>query len=180
MTAVSWNEARAFCEWLGRGTTLTTQLPTEAAWEKAARGSDGRLYPWGNAFDGRRLNFADARSGQPWRDASVDDGFADLAPVGSFPQGASPYGALNMAGNVSEWVVSLLRPYPYVAGDGRERVGDAACSEQNLTGCRVYRGGSYRHSALRTRTTSRVIATYLSDAFVDIGFRCVAEPSSSR
>lgn len=180
VTAVSWNEARAFCEWLGRGTTLTTQLPTEAAWEKAARGSDGRLYPWGNAFDGRRLNFADARSGQPWRDASVDDGFADLAPVGSFPQGASPYGALNMAGNVSEWVVSLLRPYPYVAGDGRERVGDAACSEQNLTGCRVYRGGSYRHSALRTRTTSRVIATYLSDAFVDIGFRCVAEPSSSR
>jgi formylglycine-generating enzyme required for sulfatase activity len=79
-----------------------------------------------------------------------------------------------MAGNVSEWVISLLRAYPYVAGDGREATGDAGCSEGNLTGCRIYRGGSYRHSAARTRSTSRVIATHLSDAFVDIGIRCAA------
>ncbi len=178
VTAISWSEARAFCEWLGRGTAFSTRLPTEAEWEKAARGADGRVYPWGNAFEGRRLNFSDRRSDQPWRDASVDDGFADTAPVGKFLQGASPYGVVDMAGNVSEWVSSLLRPYPYVAGDGRERLDSASCTEQNLTGCRVYRGGSYRHSAARTRTTSRVIATYLSAVFVDIGVRCAASSSS--
>lgn len=180
VTRVSWSEARAFCAWLGRGTTFTVRLPTEAEWEKAARGVDGRVYPWGNSLDGRRLNFADARSIQPWRNASMDDGFEDLAPVGKFPLGASPYGALDMAGNTSEWVLSLLRPYPYVAGDGRERVGDAACTDQSLTGCRVYRGGSFRHTAVRTRATSRVIATYLSDVFIDVGFRCAAFPSAPR
>ncbi len=174
VSQLSWNEARAFCEWLGRGSAFTTRLPTEAEWEKAARGTDGRVYPWGNSFDGRLLNYADASSDQPWRDASVNDRFGDTAPVGRFAQGTSPYGAVDMAGNVSEWVSSLLRSYPYVAGDGREATGDASCSESNLTGCRVYRGGSYRHSAARTRSTSRVIATYLSDAFVDIGFRCAA------
>lgn len=171
---VSWSEAGRFCEWLGRGTAFTVRLPSESEWEKAARGVDGRAYPWGNSFDGRRLNFADARSTQTWRDPTVNDGFEDLAVAGSFPQGASPYGALDMAGNVSEWVLSFLRPYPYVAGDGRERSGDAVCTEQALTGCRVYRGGSFRHTAVRTRTTSRVIASYLSDMFIDVGFRCAA------
>jgi formylglycine-generating enzyme required for sulfatase activity len=173
---VSWTEAAGFCEWLGRGSAYSVRLPTEAEWEKAARGTDGRIYPWGNNFDGRLLNFADRRSTQPWRDARVDDGYVDLAPVGSYDRGASPYGVLDMAGNVSEWVASFLRPYPYVASDGREGPAGGTCSEQSLTGCRVYRGGSYRHSAARTRAVSRVIATYLSDAFVDIGFRCSARP----
>jgi len=174
VTRVSWSDAGKFCEWLGRGTAFTVRLPSESEWEKAARGVDGRVYPWGNSFDGRRLNFADAKTNQPWRDPTVDDGFEDLAVVGLFPQGASPYGALDMAGNVSEWVLSSLRPYPYVAGDGRERSGEAVCTEQALTGCRVYRGGSFRHTAVRTRTTSRVIASYLSDVFIDVGFRCAA------
>jgi len=180
VTDVSWNEARVFCAWLGRGSAFTTRLPTEAEWEKAAHGSDGRAYSWGSAFDGRRLNFADTRSSESWRDASVDDGFADTAPVGSFPQGTSPYGAVDMAGNVSEWVLSLLRPYPYAPGDGRENLSPTTCSEERLSGCRVYPGGSYRHTSARTRATSRVIATYLSDVFVDIGLRCVAQPSASR
>lgn len=174
---LAWKEAAAFCEWLGRGSAYSVRLPTEAEWEKAARGTDGRIYPWGQSFDGRRLNFADRRSSQPWRDATVDDGYTDTAPVGSYARGSSPYGAVDMAGNVAEWTTSFLRPYPYVATDGREGQSGGTCSEQDLTGCRVYRGGSYRHSSARTRAVSRVIATYLDvsgDGFVDVGFRCAA------
>jgi formylglycine-generating enzyme required for sulfatase activity len=175
VTDVSWSEAAAFCAWLGQGTRYTTRLPTEAEWEKAARGPDGRVYPWGSAFDGQRLNFADRQSSAPWRDAAVDDGFADLAPVGSFPAGASPYGALDMAGNVSEWVSSRLWPYPYVLTDGREDPGEGICTEQDRRGCRVYRGGSYRHSAARVRSASRVVASHLDTRFIDVGLRCAAD-----
>ena len=129
-----------------------------------------------STFAGQRLNFADVNSSAPWRDTSVDDGFGDIAPVGSYPTGASPYGALDMAGNVSEWVSSLLRPYPYVATDGRESARETTCREENAAGCRVYRGGSYRHSATRTRSASRVIASHLATRFVDIGIRCAASP----
>ncbi|MBI3963155.1 MAG: SUMF1/EgtB/PvdO family nonheme iron enzyme [Deinococcus sp.] len=177
VTDVAWYEARAFCAWLGQETPFTTRLPTEAEWEKAARGTDGRVYPWGNTFDGQRLNFADvnAPATYSWRDPAVNDGFGDTAPVGSFPDGASPYGALDMAGNVAEMTSSLYWPYPYVATDGRESGGATTCSAENLGSCLVYRGGSFRHNLVHAagRAAADPIRRY-----IDAGFRCAAQAAS--
>jgi formylglycine-generating enzyme required for sulfatase activity len=95
---VTWRDAKAYRDWVGR------DLPTEARWEKAARGYDGRACPWGDGPpDGTRGNFADRSAANQVSDTSRDDGYAFTAPVGSYPAGASPYGCLDMAGNVWEW-----------------------------------------------------------------------------
>jgi toxoflavin biosynthesis protein ToxD len=103
---VSWHEAQAFCDWLREQTGRRYRLPTEAEWEKAARGSDGRAFPWGNTFDLDRCNVRES-------------GLGITTPVGSYPAGASPAGVLDMAGSVWEWTQSLQAPYPYRADDGR-------------------------------------------------------------
>ena len=113
---VSWEDAAAFCAWASQLTGRKVRLPTEAEWEKAARGTDGRKYPWGNSDPtGSRCNFADRNTDFRWRDKNVDDGYRNTSPVGHYPAGASPYGLLDMAGNV--WELSLIhiseptRPY---------------------------------------------------------------------
>ena len=108
VVGVSWFEAFAYCRWLSEVADKSYRLPTEAEWEKAARGTDGRLYPWGNTFDVSRSNT---------RTTKVER----TLPVGEHsPQGDSPYGCAEMAGNVSEWTSSQFRPYPYIGHDGRE------------------------------------------------------------
>ena len=116
---ISWYDCIAYTNWLTERHGLPFTLPSEAEWEYAARGDDGRVYPWGNQEpDGTRANYADNRFDRyfPGTEQSlvhrgVDDGFAITSPVGSFPAGRSPFGALDMAGNLTEWVFDGYRDY---------------------------------------------------------------------
>ena len=126
---VSWNDAMAFCGW------VNVRLPTEAEWEKAARWTDGRAFPWGNESPTAALcNFSGAYL---W----------DTTPVGAYPKGASPYGVLDMAGNVWEWTSSLIWEYPYDASDGREGSGG--------WNARVLRGGAWNSGDKEVRCAAR-------------------------
>jgi formylglycine-generating enzyme required for sulfatase activity/predicted Ser/Thr protein kinase len=116
VVCVSWNDVVEYCKWLNAKRGLNFTLPTEAQWEKAARGMDQRKYPWGNPDpSGERANFADKQAWLKtkfkWTDEDIDDGYAYTAPVGSYPAGASPYGLLDMAGNVWEWCNDWYGPY---------------------------------------------------------------------
>ncbi len=137
VTCVSWYDAVDFCKWLSRKTGVNFVLPTEAQWEYAARGDDQRIYPWGNDEpDGTRANYAEEAFNAvfPGTEQSkvhfgVNDGYAATSPVGSFPAGASPCGALDMAGNVTEWVFDWYGKYgkrhytnPIGPKDGIDRV----------------------------------------------------------
>ena len=148
---IRWDEALAFCEKRG------ARLPTEAEWEYAARGPDNLLFPWGNEFD---------RANVVWADA-VGDPSNQTAEVGSKPSGASWVGALDLSGNVWEWVSSLYKPYPYNIDDGRE-------DQNNTTDQRVIRGGSWDGSvteASNLRGAER-FSYGPSSQHSDIGFRC--------
>lgn len=162
---VTWQQAAEYCRWAG------ARLPSEAEWEYAARGTEGRLYPWGDEFDGVRLNYCDARRDAGPNDGSVDDGYADTAPVGSYPAGASWAGALDLAGNVREWVADWYGRYPAEPQDSPTGPanGDA----------RIPRGGSWLDKPDDVRSANRG-ANDPDYTRHKVGFRCAWSPEGSR
>ena len=157
---VSRDDAVAFCAWASEVTARELRLPTEAEWEKAARGTDGSLYPWGNEDPDQNLcNFnsnIDATHGM------------DTTTVGRFsPGGDSPYGCADMAGNVFEWTSSLYKGYPYDASDGRE--------DASIPGARVLRGGSFASPGSYARAAFRYYNSPDLRNF-HFGFRICASP----
>lgn len=184
---VSWPDTADYCKWLANSTGLDFRLPTEAEWEKAARGRAGWKFPWGNANpNGQRANFADgdlykkysrshpaeAQKGNlKWMDKNSHDGYAATAPVGKYPGGASPYGVMDMAGNVWEFV------HDWYDGDYYQRSPAKNPPGAGETGYKVIRGGGWdsHHWMLRSTTRAGGVPGRTSDV---VGFRVAIGPNT--
>ncbi len=150
VVGISKVDAEAYIAWLNQKTGMNFRLPNEAEWERAARGNDGRIFPWGNTFD-------------PWRCNTAESVKKGTTPVGFYsPGGDSPSGAVDMVGNVWEWTQSLFVPYPFVT--------PANPDEAKARGRYVVRGGAWYYTRKLARCAARegILANYLSPS---IGFR---------
>jgi formylglycine-generating enzyme required for sulfatase activity len=155
VTQVSWNDAMAFCEWMTKQTGMKVRLPTEAEWEKAARGLDSRMYSWGNV---KPTNYL----------CNFNENVNDTTPVGQYsPQSDSPYGCADMLGNVWEWCADWFDENYYAQSPRRNPTGPA-------TGrFRVQRGGSWHYLAIYVRASRRHMS-FPDQRYDDAGFRCAA------
>ncbi|MCG9128424.1 formylglycine-generating enzyme family protein [Candidatus Poribacteria bacterium] len=159
VVGVTWGDAVAYAEWVGK------RLPTEAEWEKASRGTDARIWPWGNVFDPKKCNFDD--------EGKFDghlDGFATAAPVDSFHNGASPYGALNMVGNVAEWVSDWFDMDYYLVSPRENPKGP----KNSGMGKKSWRGASWFAGEDQVRCAFREYDDIVASGQI-LGFRCAKD-----